>query len=69
MARDNRQDELFKLKKANMVAVLKLMNQKGILSHKAHFDLWRRLSKIKSLEALDEFAREVSAIYEEKKDH
>ncbi len=69
MARDNRQDELFKLKKANMVAVLKLMNQKGILSHKAHFDLWGRLSKIKSLEALDEFAREVSAIYEEKKDH
>ncbi len=67
MIENNTTSELFKLKLANALAVLKYMNERRLINHKVHFDLWRRLLRVKTHAELDRLLSEISAIYQEKK--
>lgn len=60
-------DVAFQLKIANMIAALKFFSERGVLSYREHFDLWKRLLNIQTEERLNQFILEVQGIINKKK--
>ena len=64
---ENHKTPCFQLRISNLIASLKFFNQRGVISYSEHFDLWKRLLRIKTDKGLDEFVKEVQGLIEKKK--
>ena len=63
----NKQTTWFQLRISNMIAMLKFFNERGVISHGQHFDLWTRLLRIETNADLDKFLEEVRGLVNKKK--